>query len=783
LRVPTSSNGTTFGPGSANNLLKSNGTSVYWTTLVASDIPSLSTDKLTSGTLGVARGGTGAASFTANSVIISGSTTTAALTTRAIYNRTSKGNLEWTANATDTHIITKNTLAYWDGSYSGTSSNLTYCVKGVFGDAVTYGVDDTTANGALGTGTGLTTERSVYYGLVTVNNASQTRATGIYAPTSAGTANQILVSAGGTSAPTWKATANGAAYTTSVNGALTFGTLPVAQGGTGATTAADARTNLGLGSIATYGAATAGTTDTWGLVPVIGASDGVMEVGKYIDFHTTDKNTANYDVRIQAATSGLTISGTTTGTFSGNLTGNATTATKATQDADGNTISSTYLKKSGDTMTGDLNIRKNSAWTLSLSSDLDSGMHGLKSSGYGRNDDGLVWTGDETWLVYRDANGNVILNGNAYSATKATQDADGNTISSTYLKLSGGTMTGKLTFNKVQNAIAYTGTNASHDMIKFIDNTGDGNGDGISIGGGGATIIGGGESTNEAVAQVAGGNEVLYLCNDSDVNIFTNMQDGWGSRKTFTFGSNGTLTAPAFSGPLTGNVTGNCSGSSGSCASDNLTNIAFTWSGSYSTGSWMLIYNNETGTNGGVLFRAINRANTAAWVDNEHKWARIEGDTFTGSVYSSGAGERAFAATNTDTNCRIYLDSDSKASGGNHGIYSSGYWNGSSYVKNGKWMIVRGQGGNITVNGNCTGTASNVTGTVAVGNGGTGATNAIDARANLQVPQTSTGSNDGQVAYFTFKGRNGHWYDLIIYTGASYKIGLHDQTNGMTWRI
>ena len=239
LRVPTSSNGTTFGPGSANNLLKSNGTSVYWTTLAASDIPNLSTDKLTSGTLGVARGGTGATSFTANSVIISGNTTTAALTTRAIYNRTTKGNLEWTANTTDTHIITKNTLAYWDGSYSGTSSNLTYCVKGAFGNAVTYGVDDATANGALGTGTDLTTERSVYYGLVTVNNASQTRATGIYAPTSAGTANQILVSAGGTSAPTWKATANGAAYATNANGALTFGTLPIAQGGTGQTSVAN----------------------------------------------------------------------------------------------------------------------------------------------------------------------------------------------------------------------------------------------------------------------------------------------------------------------------------------------------------------------------------------------------------------------------------------------------------------------------------------------------------------------------------------------------------------
>ena len=47
------------------------------------------------------------------------------------------------------------------------------------------------------------------------------------------------------------ATANGAFYATSSGGAAKFGTLPVGQGGTGATKPEDARANLKLGSVAT----------------------------------------------------------------------------------------------------------------------------------------------------------------------------------------------------------------------------------------------------------------------------------------------------------------------------------------------------------------------------------------------------------------------------------------------------------------------------------------------------------------------------------------------------
>lgn len=96
---------------------------------------------LTAGTIPVAAGGTGAASFTANSIIISGSSTTAALTTRAITNITAKNNLGWTS-AGGTNIPTLNTLACWNGRYNASSSNLEYCSKGAFGSMATASTND-----------------------------------------------------------------------------------------------------------------------------------------------------------------------------------------------------------------------------------------------------------------------------------------------------------------------------------------------------------------------------------------------------------------------------------------------------------------------------------------------------------------------------------------------------------------------------------------------------------------------------------------------------------------
>ena len=74
----------------------------------------------------------------------------------------------------------------------------------------------------------------------------------------------------------------------------------------------------------------------------------------------------------------------------------------------------------------------------------------------------LLDSGNYTsYTVKKDGTGatgswGISITGNATSATKATQDGDGNTISSTYLKLSGGTMTGTIqgTYSNTHIALA-----------------------------------------------------------------------------------------------------------------------------------------------------------------------------------------------------------------------------------------------------------------------------------------------------------------------------------------
>lgn len=65
-----------------------------------------------------------------------------------VRNSTILGTIGWTNNATSAEVVpTINTLAYWNGAFNGTSSNLAYCAKGAFGSIVTKNAGDYAAAG------------------------------------------------------------------------------------------------------------------------------------------------------------------------------------------------------------------------------------------------------------------------------------------------------------------------------------------------------------------------------------------------------------------------------------------------------------------------------------------------------------------------------------------------------------------------------------------------------------------------------------------------------------
>ena len=83
---------------------------------------------------------------------------------------------------------------------------------------------------------------------------------------------------------------------------------------------------------------------------------------------------------------------------------------------------------------------------------------------------------------------------------------------------------GNLYIHKANSGIYYQGANSTFRMIRFIE--GDANGQGISIGGGGLTILGSGESADTIIANVtsAGATETTYIASDNNIQFYPGQQ-------------------------------------------------------------------------------------------------------------------------------------------------------------------------------------------------------------------------------------------------------------------
>ena len=88
--------------------------------------------------------------------------------------------------------------------------------------------------------------------------------------------------------------------------------------------------------------------------------------------------------------------------------------------------------------------------------------------------------------------------------------------------------------------IGYASGSRTSDMIRFISGNKDGSG--ISIGDGGSTIIGGGESAKLLEpAAGSGDTEQLILSNDQDITFYVNCQNGMANAKKVTLSTAGLL--------------------------------------------------------------------------------------------------------------------------------------------------------------------------------------------------------------------------------------------------
>lgn len=197
-----------------------------------------------------------------------------------------------------------------------------------------------------------------------------------------------------------------------------------------------------------------------------------------------------------------------------------------------------YVKKSGDTMTGTLTLPK-----LDIIG-ANNRVFSFKKTIDDTNLD-IGWdysNGDGSGVALRstDAGGGFVLY--ARNNTTAEYSLAG--------KTDGTLIWGRIGFSSVTSenvgSVIYKGTATSYNPIQF-DDVNDTWGLGVTIGAGGRTIIGAGESASSLKSRSGyGANaEVMLIGSDGNVEIWTNCNDETlASAKKIKFGSNGNIAIP-----------------------------------------------------------------------------------------------------------------------------------------------------------------------------------------------------------------------------------------------
>lgn len=280
----------------------------------------------------------------------------------------------------------------------------------------------------------------------------------------------------------------------------------------------DAKTLLGKGLNSTYG----------GILYV--RDDGVMEAGRYLDFHTSNNDNRDYAVRLQVSN--------TTGTYTQTLPSNSGTIA-LTSDLSSYALSSSlsnYVLKTGDTMSGNLIMFSNS----------DSYENTIKAKTKRNVSSGTGWAFAPLQIIGND------------DATIAQFGVLGNKQNFTYLYIGSGTYDSLNNFRIYSDHIqssyldidrsnygslpqgaqlsvirtrmcnSGTGTYGFQNIISVFGSGETGstvNNLPVRIGSpSGATVVSAGEGgTNFISAEpTIGSTENLYLTSDGQINLYTN---------------------------------------------------------------------------------------------------------------------------------------------------------------------------------------------------------------------------------------------------------------------
>lgn len=235
------------------------------------------------------------------------------------------------------------------------------------------------------------------------------------------------------------------------------------------------------------------------------------------------------------------------------------------------------------------------------------------------------------------------LNGALGKLEKALDGKSNTSHTHSYLPLAGGTMTGSITSNNtipLKVTTTYndgSGTTYTSDVIRA--NTSNSQyGNNIAFGGGGNTIIGGGESYSAQLNALAGNSaENCYVCADGNVYIKPNCNT-FANAKEFVFKNDGSASFPASifaDGLLVFQQPGvSAKGTNPSAWKEQSVRFADA-SGEASDAHLLGMVRNEIGTNGNVITRMVSYKNASGSSDNES----------IGVVYPASGDPYTFAPT------------------------------------------------------------------------------------------------------------------------------------------